>query len=159
MPDYPVSVKVADLREGVGSDYPAPHDQPCRQRRRRRLGDAFGLSQFGVNLMELPPGAWSSQRHWHEREDEFVYVLDGEVELVTDAGATTLTPGMAAGFRAGEPNAHHLVNRSDKPARVLEVGARTTTEVARYPDIGMMYRDNPAGGDGAYFTTDGRPYR
>jgi uncharacterized cupin superfamily protein len=157
MPEYPVSVKVTDVPERVGSDYPAPHDQPCRERRRRRLGDAFGLSQFGVNLMDLPPGAWSSQRHWHEREDEFVYVLEGEVQLVTDTGATTLTAGMIAGFRAGEPNAHHLVNRSEAVARVLEIGTRTTTEVARYPDIGMMYRDDAPGG--GYLTTDGRPYR
>jgi len=157
MPDYPVSVKAIDVPEKVGSDYPAPHDQPCRLRSRRRLGDAFGLSQFGVNLMELPPGAWSSQRHWHEREDEFVYVLDGEVQLVTDAGATTLTAGMVAGFRAGEPNGHHLVNRSDKVARVLEVGTRTNVDVARYPDIGMMVRDDDSGG--TYYTSDGRPYR
>ena len=114
---------------------------PCRQRRRRRLSDAFGLTQFGVNLLELPPGAWSSQRHWHERQDEFVYVLEGEVTLVTDDGETVLTAGMVAGFRAGEPNGHHLVNRSNAVARVLEMGTRTAEETAHYPDIDMMYRE------------------
>ncbi|TWT09936.1 cupin domain-containing protein [Reyranella sp. CPCC 100927] len=152
---WPVSVKAADLPERIGTDYPAPHDVPCRQRSRRRLADAFGLGQFGVNLLELPPGSWSSQRHWHEREDEFVYVLEGEVELVTDTGATTLTVGTVAGFRAGEPNGHHLVNRSGQVARVLEVGTRTNTDVAHYPDIGMQVRDDDTGG--TYFTSDGRP--
>jgi uncharacterized cupin superfamily protein len=150
-------VKVADLPERVGSDYPAPYDPPCQPRRRRALGDVFGLTQFGVNLMELPPGAWSSQRHWHEREDEFIYLLEGEVDLVTDAGSTTLSAGMVAGFRAGEPNGHHLVNRSDRLARVLEVGTRSNAETAHYADIDMMYRDDASGG--GYFTSDGRPYR
>jgi uncharacterized cupin superfamily protein len=121
------------------------------------MGDAFGLSQFGVNLLELPPGSWSSQRHWHERQDELVYVLEGEVTLVTDEGETRLTAGMTAGFRAGSGNGHHLVNRSDTTARLLEVGTRTVEEVARYPDIGMMYRED-AGGSG-YFTADGRPLK
>jgi len=146
-----------DLPAHVGSAYPAPHDVPCRQRRRQALGDAFGLSQFGVNLLELPPGTWSSQRHWHERQDELVYVLEGEVTLVTDEGETTLREGMTAGFRAGSGNGHHLVNRSDATVRVLEVGTRTAEEVARYPDIGMMFRED-AGGAG-YFTADGRPLK
>jgi uncharacterized cupin superfamily protein len=124
---------------------------------RRALGNAFGLSQFGVNLMDLPPGAWSSQRHWHENQDEFVYVLEGEVVLVTDEGETLLRPGMIAGFRAGKANGHHLVNRSDKIARVLEVGTRTVEEVAHYSDIDMMVRENADGWD--YFTKDGRPLK
>jgi uncharacterized cupin superfamily protein len=157
MPDKPVCVRASDLPVRTGSDYPAPHDLPCRERRRRKLGDAFGLTQFGVNLMELPPGAWSSQRHWHEREDEFVYVLDGEVVLVTDAGETTLTAGMVAGFRAGTPDGHHLVNRSGATARILEVGTRGSTEVAHYADIDMTYREDPAGA--GYFARDGRPLR
>jgi uncharacterized cupin superfamily protein len=157
MATYPVSVRATDLPERVGTDYPPPYNAPCLQRRRRALGDAFGLSQFGVNLMELPPGAWSSQRHWHEREDEFVYVLEGEVDLVTDAGTTTLTAGMIAGFRAGEPNGHHLVNRSDSVARLLEVGTRSNAETAHYADIDMLYRevDVPEG----YYHRDGSPYR
>ena len=121
------------------------------------LGDAFGLSQFGVNLLELPPGTWSSQRHWHERQEELVYVLEGEVVLVTDEGETTLTQGMTAGFRAGTGNGHHLVNRSDRVARVIEVGTRTVEEVAHYPDIAMMFREDAAGW--AYFTADGRPLK
>jgi uncharacterized cupin superfamily protein len=140
-----------DIPARVGTDYPSPHDAPCRQRARRRLSDAFGLSQFGVNLLELLPGVWSSQRHWHERQDEFIYVLEGEVTLVTDKGETILTPGMVAGFRAGEPDGHHLVNRSNAVARVLEMGTRTAEETAHYPDIDMMYR----AGQG-YSTPDGR---
>jgi uncharacterized cupin superfamily protein len=121
------------------------------------LGDAFGLSQFGVNLLELPPGSWSSQRHWHERQDELVYVLEGEVTLVTDEGETKLTTGMTAGFRAGSGNGHHLVNRSATTVRVLEVGTRTVEEVARYPDIGLMFREDARGA--GYFTADGRPVK
>ncbi len=154
MPTTKTALHVDDLPVRTGTDYPAPHDVPCRQRSRRRLSDAFGLSQFGVNLLELPPGAWSSQRHWHERQDEFIYVLEGEVTLVTNEGETVLTPGMVAGFRAGEPNGHHLTNRSNSVARVLEMGTRTTVETAHYPDISMMFRE----GEG-YLTPDGRPLK
>ncbi len=157
MPGHPISVRATDLPERVGTDYPPPYDTPCLERRRRALGDAFGLSQFGVNLMELPPGAWSSQRHWHEREDEFVYVLEGEVDLVTDAGSTALSAGMIAGFRAGEPNGHHLVNRSDRVARVLEIGTRSNAETAHYADIDMLYRE--VGVPEGYYRRDGSPYR
>ena len=138
----------------IGTDYPAPHDAPCRQRRRRRLSDAFGLSQFGVNLLELPPGAWSSQRHWHERQDEFVYVLEGEVTLVTDAGETVLT--RRHDRRLSRRRAATATTWSTAPtavARVLEVGTRTAEETAHYPDIDMMYRE----GEGySYAPTDGR---
>ncbi len=154
MPTTRTALHIDDVEVRTGTDYPKPHDRPCRQRRRRRLSDAFGLSQFGVNLLELPPGAWSSQRHWHERQDEFVYVLEGEVTLVTDEGETVLTAGMIAGFCAGEPDGHHLVNRSNSLARVLEMGTRTAEETAHYPDIGMMYRE----GEG-YSTLDGRPLK
>jgi uncharacterized cupin superfamily protein len=150
----PTALHVDDLPVHTGTDYPPPHDTPCRQRRRRPLGDAFGLTQFGVNLLELPPGTWSAQRHWHEREDEFIYVLEGEVPLVTDQGATRLTQGMIAGFRAGAPNGHHLTNRSDAVARVLEMGTRTADETAHYSDIDMMYRDGVG-----YSTSDGRPLK
>jgi len=154
MPNTKPALHVDDLPVRTGTDYPSPHDVPCRQRRRRRLSDAFGLSQFGVNLLELAPGTWSSQRHWHERQDEFVYVLEGEVTLVTDEGETVLKPGMVAGFRAGAANGHHLTNRSNAVARVLEMGTRTAEETAHYPDIGMMYRE----GEG-YLTADGRPLK
>ena len=151
MPSAKPALPVDDLPVRTGSGYPSPHDVPCRQRRRRALGDAFDLSQFGVNLLELPPGAWSSQRHWHERQDEFVYVLEGEITLVTDEGETELKPGMFAGFRAGVANGHHLANRSNAVARVLEVGTRTAEETAHYSDIDLMYRE----GEG-YLTRDGR---
>ncbi|MBV9835566.1 MAG: cupin domain-containing protein [Alphaproteobacteria bacterium] len=157
MPAFPISVRVTNLPEQVGTDYPSPYNQPCLERRRRALGDVFGLSQFGVNLLELSPGTWSAQRHWHEREDEFVYVLEGEVDLVTDAGSTTLSAGMIAGFRAGEPNGHHLVNRSGHVARVLEVGTRSNAETAHYADIDMLYRE--VGVPEGYYRRDGSPYR
>ena len=152
-----IAVRANDLPARRGSDYPSPHDAPCRERIRRALGNAFGLSQFGVNLLELPPGTWSSQRHWHEQQEELVYVLEGEVVLVTDEGETTLAQGMTAGFRAGTGNGHHLINRSDRTARVIEVGTRTVEEVAHYPDIAMMVRDDAGGSD--YFTADGQPLK
>src|SRR3954467_5055509 len=117
---------VAALKSVAGTLYPPPFDAPCRARVRTKLGDPAGLTQFGVNLLVLPPGAWSSQRHWHLKEDEFVYVLQGEVVLVTDAGDEVLRAGDAAGFKAGDPNGHCLQNRSGAEARVLEVGARVT---------------------------------
>jgi uncharacterized cupin superfamily protein len=152
MPTARSALHVDEVPPYTGTDYPPPHDAPCRERRRRRLSDAFGLSQFGVNLLELAPGVWSSQRHWHERQDEFVYVLDGEVTLVTDQGETVLTADMTAGFRAGEPDGHHLVNRSTAVARVLEVGTRTEEETAHYSDIDMIHRE-----DTGYSSRDGRP--
>jgi uncharacterized cupin superfamily protein len=107
-------------------------------------------------MTTLAPGSWSSQRHWHEMEDEFIYVLEGEVTLVTDAGETVLRPGMAAGFPAGKPDGHHLINRTDKPARYLEVGTRSPTEVAHYSDIDLGGRK----ADGRFIFTrkDGEPY-
>jgi uncharacterized cupin superfamily protein len=150
MPTKP-ALHVDEIPPQTGTDYPPPHDVPCRQRRRRRLSDAFRLDQFGVNLLELAPGTWSSQRHWHERQDEFIYVVEGEVSLVTDAGETPLRAGMVAGFRAGGPNGHHLVNRSAAIAKVLEVGTRTAEETAHYSDIDMIYRE----GEG-YLARDGK---
>jgi uncharacterized cupin superfamily protein len=146
----------ADVAAQTGSDYPEPFDQACASRERRVLGDPLGLTQFGVNLMTLPPGAWSSQRHWHLQEDEFDYVLEGEVVLVTDAGEQVLRAGMAAGFPAGSRDGHHLINRSRSPARVLEVGTRTAMEQAEYSDIDMKGEAR----DGAfrYLHKDGRPY-
>ena len=97
---------------------------PARERVRQRLGDAGGLTDFGVNLMHLPPGNWSSQRHWHSHEDEFVYVLEGELTLVEDGGETVLRAGDCAAFPKGTGNGHHLINRSDAMAVYLEVGTR-----------------------------------
>ena len=141
----------------IGTFYPPPYDKPCRGRSRTRLGDAAGLTQYGVNLLKLAPGVWSSQRHWHTHEDEFVYVLEGEVTLVTDAGVEVLKAGDCAGFKAGEPDGHHLQNRSDKDATVLEIGARRENEDgAFYPDADLVY---PAGGKPVLYTRrDGTPY-
>jgi uncharacterized cupin superfamily protein len=140
----------------TASIYPAPFGAPLSGREKRALGDPFGLTQFGVNLVTLPPGAWSSQRHWHENEDEFVYVLEGEVSLVTDDGETVLGPGMAAGFPAGKADGHHLINRGSRPARYLEAGTRAATETAHYSDIDMMGQKR----DGKFVFTrkNGEPY-
>ncbi|HEY5106833.1 MAG TPA: cupin domain-containing protein [Caulobacteraceae bacterium] len=105
-----------------GSGYPPPYNAPVMARSRKRLGQAAGLTEFGVNLLTLPPGAWSSQRHWHSHEDEFIFVVEGQVTLVTDAGEEILSAGDSAGFKAGDPDAHHLVNRSERDSVVLEVG-------------------------------------
>lgn len=138
-----------------GTAYPPPFDAPCRDRKRWKLGDAAGLTQFGVNLLRLAPGVWSSQRHWHTAEDEFVWVVEGEVVLITDAGEDVLRAGDCAGFPAGEPNGHHLVNRSEAEAVVLEVGSRRRGEDgADYPDIDLVLHP----GDTAYRHRDGRPY-
>jgi uncharacterized cupin superfamily protein len=146
-------IDLASLEAIVGSRYPPPFDEPCLARARVRLGDAAGLTQFGVNLMRLPPGAWSSQRHWHAQEDEFIYVLSGEVTLVTDAGAELLRAGECAGFKAGEANGHCLRNLGDFEATVLEVGSRIAGETATYPDIDML-----TDGGGGYTHKDGQPY-
>lgn len=123
----------------VGSRYPAPYGAPCAGRVRNRLGDAAGLTDFGVNLLRLPPGTWSSQRHWHSAEDEFVYVLEGEVVLVTDSGEETLRPGDCAGFKAGVEDGHHLQNRSSTDALLLEVGSRKAEDAGDYPDIDLRF--------------------
>ena len=149
-------IDVAALSPVVGTLYPSPFDVPCRARERTKLGDAVGLSQFGVNLLRLPPGAWSSQRHWHTGGDEFVYVLSGEVVLVTDGGEEVLRGGDAAGFPAGDTNGHCLQNRSQSEAQVLEICTRATGDSAYYSDIDMVA---PAGGEPAAYTRrDGTPY-
>jgi uncharacterized cupin superfamily protein len=149
-------IDMAELTPVVGTLYPPPFDAPCRARERIKLGDAAGLTQFGVNLLRLPPGAWSSQRHWHTSGDEFVYVLSGEVVLVTDGGEEVLRPGDAVGFRAHDTNGHCLQNRSDRDARILEIGTRVPGDAAHYSDIDMVA---PAGGAPAVYThRDGSPY-
>lgn len=140
----------------AGTLYPTPYDLPCRARERTRLGDPAGLTQYGVNLLRLPPGAWSSQRHWHTTEDEFIFVLSGEVTLVTDAGAEVLRAGECAGFKAGDPDGHCLQNRSGRDATVLEVGSRMADNAAHYPDIDMVAP--PGGKPAAYTHRDGTPY-
>jgi uncharacterized cupin superfamily protein len=141
-----------DIAAMVGTLYPPPFDQPCRERERRKLGDAAGLTQFGVNFLRLPPGAWSSQRHWHSECDEFIYVLSGEVVLATNAGEETLVAGEAAGFKGGDPDGHCLKNNSENDALVLEIGSRISDETGTYSDVDMIVRG------GAYLHKDGTPY-
>lgn len=132
------SIDVNDVRTVSGSQYPEPYDAPCVTRFRRCLGEAAGLTQFGVNLTRLPAGAWSAQRHWHTTEDEFIYVIDGELVLVTDSGEETLRAGDCAGFKAGVADGHHLQNRTDRDAVLLEVGSRRPHDDAcAYPDIDL----------------------
>lgn len=146
-------IDLASVRRHEGSGYPPPYDAPCGKRARQALGDAAGLDQFGVNLLRLPPGSWSSQRHWHTAEDEFLWVLEGEVVLVTDRGEEVLRPGDCAAFKAGVADGHHLQNRSGRPAVILEVGSRRPDQdVTEYPDIDLRWE--PAG----RVHKDGRPY-
>ncbi len=151
-------IDIETLPVNKGTKYPAPFDAPCIERLRRRLGDAAGLTQFGVNILTLKPGVWSSQRHWHTHEDEFVYVLSGEVVLVTDEGEQTLRPGDAAGFKAGAPNGHCLQNRSSQDATVLEVGGRNDADGADYPDIDLRAVPGRYSGKGLYTRKNGEPY-
>ena len=137
-----------------GSGYPQPFDSPCADRIRQRLGQAGLLSDFGVNLMHLPPGTWSSQRHWHSAEDEFVYVLEGELVLVEDEGETLLRPGDCAAFPKGTGNGHHMINRAETIAVYLEVGSRAPADVTTCSDIDMM----SANADGRFVHKDGTPY-
>jgi uncharacterized cupin superfamily protein len=116
------------------SNYPEPYRARVAKRAKRKLGDALGLKNFGVNLTTLPPGAQSALRHWHALQDEFVYVVSGELVLITEAGEQILKAGMTAGFPAGRPDAHHLVNRSATEATYLEVGDRTFGDAVTYPD-------------------------
>ena len=145
-------IDLAAVREQDSCGYPAPFHEIAAGRFRKRLGVAGGLTQFGVNLCRLAPGAGSSQRHWHEKEDELIFVVSGEVVLVEDGGETVLRAGDAAAFKAGVPNGHQLLNRSDRDALVLEVGSRMAGEVAHYSDLDMVNRD------GAYLHRDGTPY-
>jgi uncharacterized cupin superfamily protein len=148
-----IDIDAAPRRDGTA--YPPPFDEPCPNRRRWKLGDAAGLTQFGVNLLRLPAGAWSSQRHWHLAEDEFAMVLEGEVVLVEDGGETTLGAGDCAGFPAGVPNGHQLQNRSGVVAVILELGSRRPeADGVVYPDIDLVI---PAG-TGRYHHRDGTAY-
>jgi uncharacterized cupin superfamily protein len=138
----------------IGSGYPSPFDRPCAARSRQCLGNASGLTEFGVNLLRLPPGTWSSQRHWHAAEDEFVYVLEGEVVLVTDSGEEILRSGDCAGFKAGIKDGHHLQNRSPAEAVLLEVGSRKPEDGGEYSDIDMCFSNAIED----YLHKDGTPY-
>lgn len=152
----PKRLDLKSLPVVVGSGYPAPFDKPCAARARQRLGEASGLNDFGVNLLRLPPGAWSSQRHWHSSEDEFVFVVEGEVVLISDSGEETLVAGDCAGFKAGLQDGHHLQNRSQRDAVVLEVGSRKPDDEGEYSDIDMCF--GRTGGAARFSRKDGTPY-
>ncbi len=148
-------IDLAAAPVSAGTNYPPPHREPCLGRVRKRLGHAGGLTEFGVNLLTLPPGAWSSQRHWHTHEDEFVWVVEGEVVLITDAGEEILRAGDCAAFKAGDPDGHHLINRSGRDATVLEVGnSDPARDACDYPDIDMIARP----GEDHYRRRDGTAY-
>ena len=153
----PKKISVEHAPTVTGSRYPAPYNLPCMGRVRRCLGDAAGLSQFGVNLTRLGPGCWSSQKHWHTGEDEFVFVVSGEVVLVTDAGEEVLRTGDCAGFKAGDENGHHLQNRTQEEAVVLEVGTRAPDrDDVLYPGIDLrLPKGSPRPG---FAHSDGTPY-
>ena len=144
-------IDVAKLKKRTGSGYPSPYDAPMAGRIRQRLGDAAGLTQFGVNLLVLEPGAWSSQRHWHEGEDEFLVMLSGEAVLIEDEGETILRPGDCAAWPKGVANGHHLVNRSDADCVFIALSAGDDSR-GSYSDIDMRW--TPEG----YVHKDGTPY-
>ena len=146
-------VDIAAVAAHKGSGYPPPFDAPCATRMRKRLGDAGGLRDFGVNLMTLPPGGWSSQRHWHSHEDEFVYVLEGELVLVED-DESLLRAGDCATFPKGTGNGHHLVNRSTSTAVYLVVGSRQPEDLTTCSDIDLKSSNS----DGRFVHKDGTPY-
>jgi uncharacterized cupin superfamily protein len=147
-------IDIAAVPQRKGCPYPAPFDVPCAERVRQRLGDAGGLKDFGVNLMHLPPGNWSSQRHWHSHEDELVYVLQGELTLIEDGGETLLRAGECAAFAKNSGNGHHLINKSDAMAVYLEVGSRAPDDLTMCSDIDMM----SSNADGRFVHKDGMPY-
>ena len=140
----------------TGSAYPEHFKSRVVARRKQKLGDALGLKNFGVNLTTIPPGAVSALRHWHSHEDEFIYIVSGELTLVTNNGEQRLTPGMCAGFPAGRSNGHCLINRTKQDAVYLEVGDRRPEDAVTYPDDDIAGRATP---QGRRFTRkDGKPY-
>jgi uncharacterized cupin superfamily protein len=122
----------------VGASYPPPHDEPCRGRKTWPLTKLYGLTQFGVNRVELEAGAWSTQRHWHKANDEVVVVVSGELVLVTDDGEEVLGPGDCVAFRMNDPNAHHFQNRSSERAVFYDIGGRDLWDVSTFPDAGFQ---------------------
>jgi uncharacterized cupin superfamily protein len=150
------ALAASQVPAAAGSGYPEPFKSRVAARRKQKLGDAFGLKHFGVNLTTIPPGCASALRHWHSHEDEFIYVLSGELTLITDAGEQRLTPGMCAGFPAGRADGHCLVNRSKQDAVYFEVGDRRPDDAVTYPDDDIVGQATP---QGRRFTRkDGTPY-
>jgi uncharacterized cupin superfamily protein len=149
-------IDIAKLPVDTINLYPDPFWHPIKGRERKRLGNAVGLSQFGVNLTTLKPGTWSSQRHWHRNEDEFIFVLEGEIALREEHGETVLRPGDAAGWKANAGIGHCLINRSDNDAVYIEVGTRTVNDTVVYSDIDMRLERDKTGG--RYLHKNGEPY-
>jgi len=149
-------IDIDGLKADSNTGYPEPFRQIVLGRIRKRLGNAAGLTQIGVNLTTLKPGAASAQRHWHLAEDEFIYVLAGEVVLCEDGGELLMRAGDAAGFKAGVANGHCLINRSDRDAVYLEVGTRAAGERAEYPDIDLRMERDEKGA--RYLHKSGEPY-
>jgi uncharacterized cupin superfamily protein len=149
-------IDIAKIAVDARTNYPAPFDRAVVGRERKRLGNAAGLDQFGVNLTTLKPGASSALRHWHEREDEFIYLLEGELVLIEDDGEVVLKPGDAAGFKANSRNGHHLVNKTDRDAIYLEVGTRSKLERVEYPGVDLMVVRDDKGM--RYTHKNGEPY-
>ena len=147
----------ASVSPRSSSGYPEPYRSRVLPREKRALGDALGLTRVGVNLTTLPPGKESSMRHFHTHEDELVFVIEGEVVLRTDEGEQTLAAGMCAGFAAGVRNGHQLVNRSDRPARYLEISNRDPADGAEYPDVDLVYR-KAADGKAVFVRKDGTAF-
>ena len=147
-------IDIAAVPERKGTGYPRQFNAFSAERIRQRLGDAGGLKDFGVNLMRLLPGNWSSHRHWHSHEDEFVYVLEGELSLIEDGGETVLRAGDCAAFPKNTGNGHHMVNRSNATAIYLEIGSRNPADITVCSDIDMM----SANADGGFTHKDGTPY-
>jgi uncharacterized cupin superfamily protein len=144
------------VRRRTTTTYPTPYDAEARGRSALMLSDAGGLSQFGVNVTILEPGAKSSMRHWHRNEDEFVMVLAGDCVLIEDAGETPMHAGDCAAFPAGRPDGHHFINRGDGECRLLVVGTRVDHDVATYSDIDLMVTITPEGN--RFTRKDGTPY-
>ena len=132
-------IDISKLAARAATAYPDAFKHVVEGREKTALGDAVGLTQFGVNLTRIKPGAASALRHWHENEDEFVYILEGELVLVEDQGETVLKPGDCAGFKANVPNGHHLVNKSNSDVLYLEIGTRAPSERAHYPDVDLKF--------------------
>ncbi len=130
------------IRPRTESSYPDPHKAQVSGRKTWPITSLFRLTQFGVNRVELAPGSWSTQRHWHRRNDEAVIVIEGEVVLVTDEGEEVLGPGDCVAFKAGVENAHHFQNRSDRPAVYFDIGGRDPWDSSVFPDIGLEARTN-----------------